>query len=433
MRHAGVLAILAVVLASASLVQGGGWNQNAHLALVRALAHGTAQVDEYRSGTGDLAQHDGRLYSAKAPGLALIAVGPYTILDRSGALAKAASVTGIERDDVDLWLISTLVCVIAFGLILVLVMRLGNDVARGYGALAAVTAGAGTLLLPFSTLVFAHVPAAALSFAAFATLWLRRGRVSAFAAGCLAGLAVTVEYPLAIAALGFGLYALALGDALWRGVAYGAGVVAGALPLFLYNAWVFGSPLHFPYEDALPIAGEGANDKGLFGISWPSIDTAAHLLFGSRGLVVISPVVLCGLAALLPLYRRGRRKEAVLIAGLALAFVAYNAGYDVPFGGDSPGPRFLIAVLPFLAVPLALSYSLWPLVTGVVATASVVYGVGVTVTGPLQASGWSWVSDGSGATKGELARFLLLVTAAVVLAVLSIPRTRRGAGTRAAP
>ena len=186
------------------------------------------------------------------------------------------------------------------------------------------------------------------------------GRGPSFAAGVLAGATVTVEYPLALAVVGLGVYAIAAGDRLRRGLAYIAGVAIGVFPLLVYNTWAFGSPLHFPYEDALPIAGLPSNERGFFGIAWPSIETAGRLLFGQRGLIVITPVLLCALAALVPLYRRGWRAEAALIGGLSLAFLVYNAGYDVPFGGDSPGPRFLIAILPFLAVPLALSYALWP-------------------------------------------------------------------------
>ena len=54
-QRAGAVALVAVVLAMASLVQGPGWNQNAHLALVRALSHGTPIIDDYRESTGDLA------------------------------------------------------------------------------------------------------------------------------------------------------------------------------------------------------------------------------------------------------------------------------------------------------------------------------------------------------------------------------------------
>ena len=85
MRRAGVLAILALVLAYASVAQGGGVNQLAHFSLVRALTHGTAKVDPYHWQTKDLSWYQGHYYSTKAPGLAFLTVGPYYVLDRSGA------------------------------------------------------------------------------------------------------------------------------------------------------------------------------------------------------------------------------------------------------------------------------------------------------------------------------------------------------------
>jgi len=432
-RRAGVLAILAVALAMASLVQGGGWNQNAQLMLVRALSHGTPVVDHYRLPTGDLARHDGHLYSAKAPGVALLAVGPYVALDRSGALEELADATDIPREDIDLWALAAIVCALAAAITLLVVMRLGDEVAPGRGVLAAVTLGLATLFLPFSTLLFAHVPAAALAFCAFAVLWLGRGPWSGVSAGVLAGAAVVVEYPLAVAAAGLGFYALAREGAARRVLGYAAGVLVGVCPLLFYNWWAFGSPLHFPYEDALPIAGLASNERGFFGVSWPSLETAGRLLAGERGLITIAPVLLAALAALVPLYRRGRKEEALLIGGLTLAFLAYNAGYDVPFGGDSPGPRFLIAVLPFLAVPLALAYKLWPWVTAALALVSAFYAVGVTLTGPLQAFGWEWVGDVPGtATVFEAVRFIPLVLLAAVLAVVAT-RSRASRGTRATP
>jgi hypothetical protein len=426
LQRAGAVALVAVALAMAGLVQGPGWNQNAHLALVKALSHGTPEIDHTRAGTGDLALSGGRYYSAKAPGVALLAVGPYFLLDRSGALDAVVSVTGIPREDADLWALAVIVCALAAALTLVLVARLGDEIEKGYGVAAAVTLGLATLFLPFSTLLFDHVPAAALAFAAFAILWLRGGPWSALAAGVLAGAAITVEYPLALAAVGLGLYALTAHERVRRGLTYAGGVAIGVTPLLLYNTWAFGSPLHFPYEDALPIAGLPSNERGFFGIAWPSIETAGRLLFGERGLIVITPVLLCALAALVPLYRRGWRAEAVLIGGLSLAFLVYNAGYDAAFGGDSPGPRFLVAILPFLAVPLSLSYALWPRVTVALALVSALYAVGVTVTGPLQAAGWEWLGELPGtATAPEVARFVPLVAVAVVLAWLAVREARR--------
>ena len=153
-QRAGAVALVAVVLAMASLVQGTGWNQNAHLALVKALSHGTPVIDRDSAGTFDLAYSDGRYYSAKAPGVALLAVGPYYVLDRTRALDAVVRVTGIPREDADLWALAVIVCALAAGITLVLVARLGDEVARGYGIAAAVTLGLATLVLPFSTLSF---------------------------------------------------------------------------------------------------------------------------------------------------------------------------------------------------------------------------------------------------------------------------------------
>jgi hypothetical protein len=104
---------------------------------------------------------------------------------------------------------------------------LGDEVANGYGVAAAVTLGLATLFVPFSTLLFAHVPAASLAFAAFAILWLRDGQWAALAAGVLAGTAVTVEYPLALAAFGLGLYVVTTRDFAARGLTYIAGLAIG--------------------------------------------------------------------------------------------------------------------------------------------------------------------------------------------------------------
>ena len=125
--------------------------------------------------------------SAKAPGVGLLAVGPYYALDRTRSLDAVVRVTGIPREDADLWALAVIVCALAAGVTLVLVARLAAGVARGYGIAAAVTLGLATLFLPFSTLLFDHVPAAAFAFAAFAILWLRRALWAGLAAGVLAG------------------------------------------------------------------------------------------------------------------------------------------------------------------------------------------------------------------------------------------------------
>src|SRR4030095_2067632 len=90
------------------------------------------------------------------------------------------------------------------------VRTLGERLPPTLGAAAAITLALGTLVFPFATLYFAHVLAAALAFWAFFLLWREREREPRLAvvaaAGGMAGLAVTVENTLGIAAIALALY-----------------------------------------------------------------------------------------------------------------------------------------------------------------------------------------------------------------------------------
>src|SRR5919204_5659126 len=202
-RRLGLLAILSLAFAYASLAQGIGWNQNAHYALVRALAHGTAIVDPYRRETGDVAWYHGHYYSTKARGLALVTTPVYVALDRLGVLGLLGRLPGASSSTVGaLWALGLVGCVLPALLILLLVRRLGDELEPGLGAAAAVAAGVGTLLLPFATLFFDHVLSAALGFSAFALLWLHRRPFAALAAGVVARFALTPQDPPPLGAAG---------------------------------------------------------------------------------------------------------------------------------------------------------------------------------------------------------------------------------------
>ena len=109
----------------------------------------------------------------------------------------------------------------------------------------------------------------------------------------------------------------------------------------------------------------------------------ATLLFDSRGLLTLSPVLIMGGVGTWLLYRRGRRAEALTIAGVCVCFLIYNSGYYLPFGGGSPGPRFLITMLPFLACPLGLALKRFPAPTIALAAVSITTMVIATITHPL--------------------------------------------------
>jgi hypothetical protein len=107
------------------------------------------------------------------------------------------------------------------------------------------------------------------------------------------------------------------------------------------------------------------------------------VLFASPGIIRTTPVVAMAFLGIAFLYRR-HRLDALLVAAVAFGYLLFESSYESPFGGSSPGPRQLIPILPFLALPLAASYRRLPATTLVLAVASGVQMIAATVTHPLQ-------------------------------------------------
>lgn len=418
--------------AMAVLVQASGHNQSSHYALVRALSDGTAKIDRWQQETVDKAHYKGHYYSVKAPGLALASTPFYAALDVVGlagwAESKGDSVTAGE--DVDrgdpvhaaivrqtpvVWMLNLWAVVLPMLALLLMMRWVAERFAPGYGTAAAVALGLGTLLLPYSTLLYSHVPAASLAFASFVLLLRERP----FLAGIAGGLAVLVEYPAAFVVVVLVLWA--------RSPRYVLGGIVGGLPLALYNLLAFGSVTHMSYNDVVGFEGQ---KEGLFGISLPDPGAALDLLFQPTGLLVLTPVVAVAVWGL------WRARLGVCIAIVVVAFL-YNAGYYLPFGGDTPGPRFLVTALPFLVVGLAVALRERPAPTLALAAASAVGMVVATITEPQlvhqNTSLWTdLLADGdlqftlagaAGIGHGWLGilPFLAVVAAAVVLAARSLP------------
>jgi hypothetical protein len=165
----------------------------------------------------------------------------------------------------------------------------------------------------------------------------------------------------------------------------------------------------------------------------------ATLLLDSRGLLTISPVLALAAAGVLLLYRRGKRAEALTIAGVCLCYVGYNSGYYLPFGGGFMGPRFLTTMLPFLAVPLGIVYKRWPGPTIALTAVSLTTTIVATITHPLvgyETETIVWArylregffqptvatAIGLGRGWGGIWPFFLTAGGAVLLAVLATPR-----------
>ncbi len=425
-------ALIVFACACAFVVQSPGWAQTSYMALSKALTNGTAKIDRWHWETHDVAYTNGHYYSVKPPGLVFATLPLYATLDGLGAqrlahdarvraesnggtpwaartlptkqygYSSARAITAREAiaDDAPMtWALGLLGVLAPAVVLLLLVARFAERLAPGTGAAVAITLGAGTLVLPFSTLYFSHVLSALLVFAAFALVWRERERGRErqrpwmlALAGLLGGLAVVCEYPLAIAAGIVGVYALTPRNPglVRRALAYGGGFAAGVAPLLAYQWWAFGSPLHLAYANAVAETGFsghdelGLNDGGFFGITVPRPLDALELLFSGRGLLTLTPVLVVAIAGVVALRRERRhRAEANVITAIALAYFVYNAGYWLPLGGGSPGPRFLIPILPFLGLGLAIAWRRWPAVTLALTAISATTMVTATMSYPM--------------------------------------------------
>src|SRR5271165_3460789 len=387
-RRLALAAILLVGVAYATMIPSFSWNQTSHYDLIRALNNGTTTIDAYQENTGDKVYYKGHYYSARAPGLALFALPFYDVLNLVDAdrWARSHVAPPQRNDDEMIYLIGLWANVLPGLLLLLLVWQVSERFEPGYGVAAAVTLGLGTMVLPLSTLLFSHVFTTFLGFAAF---WLmlreRDGPASPMllgVAGLFIGYAFASEYPLFFVGVMLGLYLLSRRDARTplgvarRVGAYIGGGLVGMVPLLLYNHYAFHSWTHLAYSDV------PRQHKGFFGIGLPSLRVLTTLLFDSRGLLTISPVLVMGAAGTVLLYRRGRRAEALTIGGICLCYLGYNSGYYLPFGGGFMGPRFLTTMLPFLAFPIAIAFKRFPGPTIALAAISITATVIATVTHP---------------------------------------------------
>jgi hypothetical protein len=397
-----LVAAVALLFAYAWPEQPAGWNASAHFALVRSLGDGTATIDPYRHETGDVGWYEGHYYTAKAPGLALYSLPLWLVLERIPQISDAR--------DRAVWALNFWACVLPAILLFLLVRAVGDRLVPGTGLMSAIALALGTMVLPFATMYFSHIPAAAAAFAAFALLVRERDGPSRrmgvlFAAGLLAGVAVVFEYPAVLIGAALAGYVLTVAPRIPRMGAYAAGAVLGSLPLFVYHGLVYGSPLHTPYDDVVAVPGSsghdvvGSNGEGILGVTTPRFSDAVNLLIGDdRGLLILSPLVVAGVIGLVLIWRAGRRAESATCLAVGAAMLVYNSGYTPVFGeiwgGGSPGPRLLLTSLPFLMLGAGVVFRRAPLVvlallvasTAVYAAATVTYPrIGEEGTGP-----WTW-------------------------------------------
>jgi hypothetical protein len=405
--------VLAFILYAYFMPQWADWNIDSRLDLVHAIVdHGSLNINHTHWNTWDKAVYKGNFYSDKAPGSAFLGVVAYAgfaaaravpvlssgikLVEKSVAWNPAISLGfsntqnqpapkgydlgGCQRvgtaGNVQYipwgnrlvppftdWAFSKyFLSVAVVGLISALFAGfffwfLGFFTRRSLlrwlltGLLAA-----GTVSLPYSSNFYSHQVVAAFLFVAFGLVFLySRGHVGRWApaaAGILLGLSFLTEYTVALVIVILGAYGLWLLRREARLV--GLFCVSAVLPLaalFTYNFICFGNALDTGYtHDFCWTAAQGA---GFAGFTYPKLAPLWDLTLGTyRGLFNMSPFLLLAVPGAALMARRGYRLEAAVCVICAATFILAISAYWGWNGGRTDGPRYLVPIVPFVALPV---------------------------------------------------------------------------------
>lgn len=357
-----ILVALLVVVVAGPLVHEYKAQQASRYVFTAAMwDDGTIKLDEYaaldepldgieRRVLGvDRAVKDGHTYSDKAPLQPVLAIPFYA------AYRAVGGESAIERridENLGLWWITFWMATVPAAVLAALMYRTGRRYGASGGA-ASIALFFGSILLPFAALLFGHSLAALLVFGAFLLLERAPTTSRLVGAGALAGAAVTAEYTAAVAVL------VLAGYAVWRCRAAAGWFIAGGVPFAIGLGWyhtvAFGSPLTHPYRYSAfaSVTQEARSFFSSFSRFHP--EHGLQVFVDGRGFLFAAPMVVLGLVGLVWLVRSHdeRRPSAVTALVMFAAFFLIPVFWSNPWGGDSPGPRYMTPALPFLVIGAA--------------------------------------------------------------------------------
>ncbi len=376
------------------------WGANSRADLVYAVGdQGTFVIDDYHTNTGDEACYPGpydietdtctgHFYTDKSIGPSLVALPFYMVYKVIAALPPIQNFIqsgrgigtmtdtlnpdgqGIRPEAINQYLALTFMSFFATSipaaLLGVVVFLMAARFARNdrYAFILGLVYGLTTMAFPYSNVLYQHQMSAFGAFVGFYLLyrviyenanlrWL-------WVVGILFSLTVITEYPVVIA-LGilFLWAAIKMPNrwALYR-------VVLGAIPLGLvfaaYNYVAFQSPIPVGYEYST--LWQDVHEQGFLSLTTPNLATFLGLTLSPfRGIFFLSPVLLLGIIGLVYMWKEQKKNRSVtLVLALILAFfLLYNSSSVMWWGGNTVGPRYLVPMIPFLALPMIFVFNRW--------------------------------------------------------------------------
>lgn len=357
-----LIALLTVFLYAWQNHSGSYDNAASRLDLAYSLAvRNTPSIDAYHGNTIDKAFYNGHFYSDKAPGLSLAA---WPVIKILSIIAPGVALHP-ENQSLN-WFIIFVVIGLPSLASLYCLYYICSNLNGAPAVLPVMIYAAGSLALPYSTLFYSHQFCAALLvfmlFLYFKDLYVSRSATFASGVfyGLLAGMTTISEYATIIPAI------IILGAAVINSkkLSHAAGMIAGAIVpgavLLWYNKACFGNPFHIGYMYEVNDWFRTEMSKGAGGVTFPSVKALFNLLFlPQRGLLWEHPFLLLTVPGVILMLKSEKSVKNISIISIFVssAVILINASYYEPYGGFSPGPRFLVPALPFLFIAASFAWS----------------------------------------------------------------------------
>ena len=388
--YAGLIMLIMIVAAVYVFPRWADPNQNSRLNMVVAVVDdGTFQIDKYVANTVDYAKVGDHYYSDKAPGAVFVGMPVYftlksiietpalsAVTDRLASSEAFASTlrtegSGVSANKVAFAMaqvaISFFVSALPTAILCALMFLVLAGVTNAIWPRLAVVLGYGLLTpaFPYANAIYGHQLAAALLFGAFYLAATRRcelrpGRLLAI--GLLFGAAFISEYPVALMIIVLGLYIWArlISSGHWLRITWVAvGGIIFAVPWMLYNYTVFGGALNLGYSHSELWTAQ--HESGFMSLSVPTVTALWGITFSPfRGLFLLSPWLLLAVPGFVVWWRtRSYRAEWWAVLGCVIAMALFNGSSIMWWGGFAVGPRYILPMLPFLALPVIFSLTTW--------------------------------------------------------------------------
>jgi len=374
------------------------WGANSRADLVYAVGDlGVLNIDAYHENTGDKACYpgpydaatdtcNGHYYTDKSLGPSLVALPFYMVFKAAAALPPIERFIqsgsglgnfgdtlnpegeGIRPEAVYQGMALTFITFFAMAIpsamlgMVVFLFAARFTSKDSYAFLLALAYGLGTIAFPYSNALYQHQMTAFGAFVGFFLLWRVIHENASlnwlWVVGILFGLATITEYPV-VPFLGiiFIWAAIRMPNrlALYR-------VVLGAIPLGLifaaYNYAAFQTPMPVGYEYSTNWQTE--HQTGFLSLTTPSIERLYGITFSPiRGLFLLSPWLLLAFPGFVWMWQKfkNQRGAAMVMAFVVIGFLIFNSSSIMWWGGFTVGPRYIIPMLPFMAVLAAPAFN----------------------------------------------------------------------------